>query len=98
MVADATQQAQMIYDAIRATSGDRPFAFQSIEQMRRALASWQVQNPALTTLSQASPDVQTAFLSRSMEWLKTESGHHVDFRVTSTLVDAILHAIDAAPK
>jgi hypothetical protein len=86
----------MIYNAIRATSGDRPFAFQSVEQMRRALAIWQAQSPALTTLSQASPDVQTAFLARSVEWLKSE--YHGDFRVTSTLVDAILQAINAAPK
>ena len=71
-MADATQQAQMIYDAIRATSGDRPFAFQSLEQLHRGIASWQAQNPALTALRQASPDVQTAFLSRSVEWLKQD--------------------------
>ena len=35
----------MIYDAIRATSADRPFAFQTIEQMRRALAGWQLPKP-----------------------------------------------------
>jgi hypothetical protein len=98
IVADATQQAQMIYDAIRATSGDRPFAFQSLEQLHRGIASWQAQNPALTALRQASPDVQTAFLSRSVEWLKQESADHADFRVVSTLFDAILHAINAAPK
>jgi hypothetical protein len=97
-VADATQQAQLIYDAIRATSADRPFAFQSLEQLQRGVASWQAQNPALTALRQASPDVQTAFLSRSVAWLKHEAADHASFRVISTLADAILHAINTAPK
>jgi hypothetical protein len=97
-VEDATQQAQMIYEAIRATSGDRPFAFQSLEQMLRGVAGWQAQNPALTALRQASPDVQTAFLGRSVEWLKHESADGSGFRVVSTLFDAILHAINTAPR
>jgi hypothetical protein len=97
-VADAAEQARLIYDAIRATSGDRPFAFQSLEQLRRGVASWQAQNPALASLRQAPPDVQTAFLSQSVEWLKHESTDHANFRIISTLVDAILHAINAAPK
>jgi hypothetical protein len=97
-VADATQQAQTIYDAIRTTSGDRPFAFQSLEELRRGVASWRARNGALTALSEASPDVQTAFLDRSVEWLKHESADQGDFRVVSTLFDAILHAINTAPK
>jgi hypothetical protein len=97
-VADATEQAQSIYQAIRATSGERPFAFQTIDEMRRSIASWRAQNPALTALSRASADVQTAFLGRSVEWLKSASADDVDFRVASTLFDAILHAINAAPK
>ena len=44
-MADATQQAQLIYDAIRATSADRPFAFQSLEQLQRSVASWQRRIP-----------------------------------------------------
>ncbi|HEV3063268.1 MAG TPA: DUF4132 domain-containing protein [Vicinamibacterales bacterium] len=97
-MADAAQQARLIYDAIRATSADRPFAFQSLEQLRRGVADWQAQNPALASLRQAPPDVQTAFLSHSVEWLKHESADHANFRIVSTLVDAILHAISAAPK
>src|SRR6267378_2441274 len=88
----------MIYDAIRATSGDRPFAFQSLEQLRLDVATWRAQNAALRALRKASSDVQTAFLGRSVEWLKHESADHGNFRVVSTLFDAILHAINTAPK
>jgi hypothetical protein len=97
-VADPARQAQLIYEAIRATSADRPFAFQSLEQLRRDVASWQAQNAALSALRQAPPDVLTAFLSQSVEWLKQESADHANFRIVSTLVDAILHAINSAPK
>jgi hypothetical protein len=97
-MADARKNAQTIYEQICATSADRPFSFRSVEQMHREIATWQANNPALANLRQAPPEVQTAFLSQSMEWLKAESRDHSNFRVTSTLVDAILHTLNAAPK
>ena len=95
---DAKKKAATIYEAICTTSADRPFAFQSAAQMHREIAAWQANNPGLTSLRQASSDVQTAFLSQSVEWLKGESRDYSNFRVTSTLIDAILHALAAAPK
>ena len=95
---DAKKQAAIIYEAICTTSADRPFSFQTVQQMHREIAAWQANNSALTSLRQAPPEVQTAFLSQSVEWLKAESHEHSNFRVTSTLMDAILHALTAAPK
>lgn len=95
---DAKKQALTIYEAICATSDDRPFAFQSVEQMNRELAAWKAGNAALKSLREAAPEVQTEFLSQSIEWLRAESREHRNFRVTSTLLDAVLHALGAAPK
>lgn len=95
---DPRQQALRIYETICSSSGDRPFAFGSLEQLHRETAAWQSSNAALEMLRQASPAVQTAFLEQSVEWLRAESREHSNFRVTSTLVDAILHALRAAPK
>jgi hypothetical protein len=95
---DANQQSLAIYEAICATSADRPFSFTSVEQMHREIAEWQANNAALKSLREASPDVQVAFLSQSAAWLKAESRGHRNHRVTATLVDAILHSLQAAPK
>jgi hypothetical protein len=95
---DAQKQAEIIYEAICTTSADRPFSFHSAAQMHREIAAWQANNPGLTSLRQAPPGVQTAFLSQSVEWLRAESREHSNFRVVSTLVDAISHALTAAPK
>jgi hypothetical protein len=92
------KQALSIYETICATSADRPFSFRTVEQMHRELAAWQANNRALTDLREASQDVQTTFLSQSVEWLKAESREQSNFRVTSTLVDAILYALNAAPR
>ncbi len=97
-MADANQQAWSIYEKICVTSADRPFAFRNVEQMHRDLAAWQASNPALSELRQASPEVLIAFLSHSLEWLKAESRDHSSFRVTSTLLDAIVYILKAAPK
>jgi Domain of unknown function (DUF4132) len=98
MDVDAKKRAATIYEAICTTSADRPFAFQSVAEMHRDIAAWQANNPGLTSLRQAPPDVQIAFLSQSVEWLRAESRDYSNFRVTSTLIDAILHALAAAPK
>jgi len=98
MDVDAKKQAATIYEAICTTSADRPFSFQTVAQMHREIAAWQANNPGLTSLRQASPDVQIAFLRQSVEWLRAESRNYSNFRVTSTLIDAILCALTAAPK
>ena len=97
MDVDANKQAAIIYEAICTTSADRPFSFQTAAQMHREIAVWQANNPGLTSLKQVPPGVQTAFLSQSVEWLRAESREHSNFRVVSTLGDAIVHALTAAP-
>ena len=97
-MADATQQAQAIYEMICATSADRPFSGRSAEQLHRDIAAWQASNAALINLRQSSPEIQTAFLSQSVDWLRAESREHPSFRVVATLVDAILYTLKAAPK
>ena len=94
----AAKQALAIYETICATSADRPLAFQCAEQMWQELADWCAGNTGLTQLRQASPEVHTAFLGQSVEWLNAESRGHSNFRVTSTLVEAVQYAIQAAPK
>jgi hypothetical protein len=98
MDVDAKKQAAIIYEAICTTSADRPFSFHTVAQMHREIAAWQANNPGLTSLRGAPPEVQIAFLSQSVEWLRAESRDYSNFRVTSTLIDAILHALAAAPK
>jgi len=49
-------------------------------------------------LRQASSDVQTAFLNQSVEWMKAELREQANFRVASTLFDAIVYALNAATK
>ncbi len=97
-MADPEKQALAIYEEISATSADRPFAFQSVTQMNREITAWRENNSALTRLKQASSDVQTAFLNQSVEWMKAEVREQGNFRVASTLFDAIVHALSAATR
>ena len=66
--------------------------------MHRELEEWRAGNAALRQLKEAPGEVQSAFLSHSLQWLRAESQEHRNFRVTSTLIEAIQHAIVAAPK
>ena len=95
---DAQRKALRIYEKICATSADRPYAFRDVAQMHRELTAWQAANPGLESVRKAAPEVLTAFLNQSVEWLKAESREHANFRITSTLLDAILYSIQAAPK
>jgi hypothetical protein len=95
---EARQLALAIYEKICTTSADRPFSFHSVEQMHREIAASQANNRGLEALRKTSPDVLIAFLSQSVEWLKAESRDHSNFQVTSTLLDAILYALEATPK
>ena len=95
---DAAEHASAIYEAICTTSADRPFAFRSAEQMHRDIAGWQASHAGLADLRQAPPEVYIEFLRQSVTWLKAVSREHSNFRVTSTLLDAILYSLQAAPK
>ncbi|MBV9339364.1 MAG: DUF4132 domain-containing protein, partial [Acidobacteria bacterium] len=97
-MADSQQQALSIYETICTSSADRPFAFHGREQMFRELAAWRETNAGLSALRQAPPEVQSAFLAHSAEWLKAESRDQSNFRVMSTLIDATLHALKESPK
>jgi len=79
MDVDAKKQAATIYEAICATSADRPFSFHTAAQRHREIVAWQSNNPGLTSLRQAPPDVLIAFLSQSVEWLRAESRDHSNF-------------------
>ena len=92
------KEALAIYDTIRASSGDRPFAFHSVEEMRQETLAWQMSNPALIRLRKASPEVLIAFLDQSIDWVKAESRDHANFRITSTVVEATLYCLKEAPK
>lgn len=94
----ADKQAEAIYEQICTTSDDRPSAFQTVEQSFREIGNWKAANPALRALQKASPEVHLAFLNRSCEWLKAESKGDGDFRVKSTLFDAISLCLTLAPK
>ncbi len=61
------KQALAIYEMIVATSGTRPMAFQTVEQMRRETAAWKENNPAFVELGRAEPPVLLAFLAQSFD-------------------------------
>ncbi len=95
---EAQKQALAIYEMICATSGDRPLSFHTLEQLWRETSAWKARNPALTALHTSGPEVQLAFLDQSLEWLRAESRADRDIRVCQTLPEAILMALEAAPK
>ena len=95
---NAISEALAIYETICATSKDRPFNFQTREQMIRELAAWKAANPGLQSIAKASPDVLRAFLAESAAWLKAESQVHGNFRVSHGLQEAVAYALEAVPK
>lgn len=107
---DAEQEALSIYETICATGADRPFAFKSIDEMQRKTSDWMANNPALVALRGAAPDVATAFLKNSYEWLDAEARatEHRDsqtphtwvskYSICHTLGDAIQFALEKASR
>ena len=59
---------------------------------------WKAKNPALTLLRNSSPEVHLAFLRQSFEWLRAEARADGDVRVRQTLPEAVLIALELAPK
>ena len=88
-------QALAIYDLMCSTSGDRPYSGSSAAELLHRISAWQTANPALTVLRESEPAVQLAFLRRSYEWLKMNSDLKGDFRLCSTLTDAIRLSLEA---
>ncbi len=95
---DAEKQAFAIYDLILTTSHDRPYSGHTVEQMLRDIAGWKARTPALKAIEQASPEVHLAFLNHSLEWLKTQTKDRGNFRILSTLSDALSFTLNALPK
>lgn len=98
LMADPKKEAESIYEAICASSADRPFAFRSALQMHREVGDWQAKNPGLVRLRHASSEVHLAFLDGCIRWTRAELQESSNFRVASTLHDAIVYAIEASPK
>jgi hypothetical protein len=95
---EAEKQALAIYESICATSADRPFSANSVEEMMRALAGWREKNPAIAALKRAEPAVVLAFISEWFDWMKAESLVEKNFRVCHTLSEAIDLALSKAPR
>jgi hypothetical protein len=92
------EQALALYAMIRATGGDRPTAFQTLEQLERETSAWRATNTALAALRQAPAEALIAFLHHSFEWLRAESAEFRSFGVCHTLSDAIGIALARIPK
>ena len=92
---EAEKKAFAIYEMISSSTADRPFAFDSVEQLWSETTAWKAKNPALSELSRAAPQV---LLERSFEWLSSEAQFDRNFRALHTLSDGILHALTVAPK
>ncbi|HSB75858.1 MAG TPA: hypothetical protein VLC12_09425, partial [Terriglobales bacterium] len=95
---DAEKQAFAIYEEICASSKDRPYSAGSLAEMLRKIADWRQSNPALAALGRSRPEVQLAFLSQSIEWLRAEARDHSRFLACQTVTDAILLVLNALPK
>jgi Domain of unknown function (DUF4132) len=91
-------QALAIYDLMCSTSGDRPFSGNSLEELNRKISEWQLANPALIVLRESKPPVHLAFLKHSFEWLKANGDVRGNFRLCSTLTDAIDFCLRVCPE
>jgi len=92
------KQALAIYEMMVATSGTRPLAFQTVEQMRRETAAWKENNPAFVELGRAEPPVLLAFLGQSFIWLRAEAHLAKNYGLCNTLSEGIQIALSRAPK
>ena len=95
---EAEKQALAIYEMMGATSGQRSTSFQSIEQLRREIAAWKENDPALAELGRAEPQVLLAFLSQSFNWLRAEGHLAKNYNACNTLFEGIQIALSRAQK
>jgi len=94
---EAELQAYSIYELICTTSADRPMAFRSIEQAQRETVMWQATNPGFHAIRNAPPEVLLAFLRNYKEW-RTATDRRDDYKLGSSLGEALHLALQAAPK
>ena len=92
------KQAVAIYETIVATSGQRPTAFRSVEQLWSEIAAWKENNPALQELGRAEPGVLLAFLGQSFDWLRAEGHLAKNYNACTTLSEGIQIALSRVPK
>jgi len=95
---ESEKQALAIYETIVATSGTRPTAFQTMEQLLRETAAWKANNPALAELGRAEPPVLLAFLTQSFDWQRAEAHLAKNYNACTTLSEGIQIALQRAPK
>ena len=90
------KDAFAIYEQMCASSEDRPYSGNSIEELTRKLTAWSADNPALAQLRRAPAETRIAFLKQSLEFLSAESKDHRNFRTISTINDGIRLALRMA--
>ena len=94
---DAEHQAYLIYELVRSTSSNRPFAFQSAVQALSETAAWQATNPGLQAMRDAPAEVLLAFLRNFKEWRGT-ADRSGDFKAEASMGDALRIALERAPR
>jgi hypothetical protein len=97
-VIDAKKQALAIYEMMVAASGQRPTAFQSMEQLLRETAAWKKNHPALAELDRVEPPVLVAFLTQCFDWLRAEGHLAKNYNACATLSEGIQIALSRLPK
>ena len=95
---EAEKQALTIYEDICASSQDRPYSASSLGEMLRKLAEWRQGNRAFTALSNAGTEVQLAFLSQCLGWLRAEAKEFRRFQACQAVNDAIQLLLTTLPK
>lgn len=95
---EAEKQALTIYEDICASSQDRPYSAGSLGEMLRKLAEWRQGNRALAALSHAGTEVQFAFLTQSLGWLRAEAKEFRRFQACQAVTDAIQLVLTTLPK
>ena len=95
---DPEKKALAIYEELCATSQDRPYSGNSLQDMMRKITEWRQNNSALVALGHSTPEVRLAFLSQCWEWLRAEAREHANFRICGAITDAITLALQGAPR
>ena len=95
---DPAKKALAIYEELCASSQDRPYSGNSLQDMMRKMAEWRQNNRPLVALGQSAPEVRLAFLSQCWEWLRAEAREHANFRICGAMTDAIMLALQGVPR
>jgi hypothetical protein len=95
---DPNKQALAVYEMICSTCEDRPNSGNNIDELLRRVRAWQAANPALTILRESEPAVLLAFLNQSLEWLSAQRMELIHFRISDTIHDGIMIALQKSPR